>query len=373
MGQRSGEMSLRAPSADSTQATAPHLKAIPKRNYRFRTLGMGLSFFAIAAVLTELNAPWQAWAWAIFICLLWPHLAYQLSSRSNDPFRAELRNLVIDSALAGSLVPLIHFNLLPSVVLVTVASADKINIGVRGLLQRSLPGVVIGALITGTLTGFAMDPATSMFVMLATLPIMVIHTLAVSLSSHRLIRRVQSQNMRLDEISRIDSLTGLEMRGHWRKNASELLANHVARIAEVSMLLVDVDLFKQINDRNGHTTGDDVLRAIANVIKEALPPGSHAGRIGGDEFAVAMPVDEANASKVASKILAGVEALEFAKVPLLRCSVSIGIAEPVENDPHLRAWLEAADHALYRAKAAGRNRIARRSTALSDLHMETNA
>lgn len=366
-------MNLRAPPADATQATPPHLQAIPRRNYRFRTLGMGLSFIALAAVLTELDAPWPAWSWVIFCCLIWPHVAYQLARRNRDPFRAELRNLMIDSALAGSLVPVIHFNLLPSVVLVTVASADKINIGVRGLLRRSLPGVVIGALVMGMITGFEMDPATSTLVLLATLPIMVIHTLAVSLSSHRLIRRVQAQNLRLDEISRIDSLTGLEMRGHWRKRASELLAKHVTGIAEASMLLVDVDLFKQINDRHGHTIGDDVLRAIAKVIKEALPPGGHAGRIGGDEFAIAMLFDEAYASKVASKILDGVEALEFAQAPRLRCSVSIGIAAPVDHDPRLRAWLEAADQALYRAKAAGRNRIASRSIELSELHSKRDA
>ena len=355
-------MTKRAATPQAANTSPLHLQALPRRIYRFRTLGMGLSFFGIATVLTELDAAWPAWAWASFCCLLWPHIAFQVARRNSDPFRAELRNLMIDSALAGSLVPMMHFNLLPSVVLVTVASADKINIGVRGLLLRSLPGVLIGALIMGMLTGFSMQIATSTPVLLATLPIMVIHTLAVSLSSHRLIRRVQSQNLRLDEISRIDSLTGLEMRGHWQDNAGELLANHVAGTTRASMLLVDVDLFKQINDRNGHTIGDDVLRAIAAVIKNALPPGGHAGRIGGDEFAIVMPMDEDFARKVASNILAGVESLEFAFVPPLRCSVSIGIAEPVADDPSLRAWLERADHALYRAKAAGRNRIAGHSS-----------
>ena len=357
--------------AEATQRHPGHLQSLPKRIYRFRTLGMGLSFLAIATVLIELDAAWPAWAWASFCCLIWPHAAYQLARRNGDPFRAELRNLMIDSALAGSLVPVMHFNLLPSVVLVTVASADKINIGVRGLLLRSLPGVLLGALIMGVLTGFSMDLATSTPVLLATLPIMVIHTLAVSLSSHRLIRRVQSQNLRLDEISRTDSLTGLEMRGHWRGNADQLLANHAAGTTQASLLLVDVDLFKQINDRNGHTTGDDVLRAIATVIKNALPPGSHAGRIGGDEFAIAMPMDENCARRVAANILAGVEALEFACVPPLRCSVSIGIAGPVAENANLRAWLEAADHALYRAKAAGRNRIAIRNG--SDSRLRENA
>lgn len=353
-------MTMRAATSEASNASPMRLQALPKRIYRFRTLGMGLGFLPIAVVLMELHAPAPYWAWAIGCCLLWPHLAFQLASRNADPFRAELRNLTIDSAIAGSLVPLMHFNLLPSVALLTMASADKINTGVRGLWLRSLPGMLLGMLAIGLLTGFSMSLATSTVVLVATLPLLIIHTLAVSLSSYQLIRKVQSQNVRLDELSRVDSLTGLESRGHWQEQVGLLLTSYMAGTAQASMLLIDVDLFKQINDRHGHATGDDVLRAIAVAIETALPPGSHAGRIGGDEFAVAVPVDGRSANDVASSILARVEALQFARIPPLRCSVSIGIAEPATDDPSLRAWLEAADHALYRAKAAGRNRIASR-------------
>lgn len=353
-------MSIRATARETTQASPIRLQTLPKRIYRFRTLGMGLGFLPVATVLAELNAAWPAWAWAVCCCLLWPHMAYWLASRNVDPFRAELHNLAIDSALAGSLVPLMHFNLLPSVVLLTVVNADKINSGVRGLWLRSLPGMLLGLLAMAILTGFSMQPATSTNVLLASMPIMVIHTLAVSLSSYQLIRKVQSQNVRLDKLSRVDNLTGLESRGHWQEQVSLLLAKHMAGEAPASMLLVDVDLFKQINDRHGHIMGDDVLRAIAFAIEESLPPGSHAGRIGGDEFAVAVPADAHAARLIAGSILARVEALQFSRIPPLRCSVSIGIAEPIPDDPGLRAWLEAADHALYRAKAAGRNRIASR-------------
>ncbi|MGV8923662.1 MAG: diguanylate cyclase [Thermomonas sp.] len=355
-------MSIQNPARDTTHDSRTHLKAFPRRVYRFRALGMGLGILPISVVLTELGVSWPAWTWAVLSCLVWPHIAYQLSSRSGDPFRAELRNLSLDSAFAGSLVPLMHFNLLPSVVLLTMASADKINTGVRGLLVRSLPGMLIGAVVMGALTGFAMQPATSMPVLLATLPIMVIHTLAVSLGSYQLIRKVQSQNARLDELSRVDSLTGLESRGHWQEQAGLLLSSYCTGKSAASMLLIDADHFKQVNDRHGHASGDDVLRAIGVAITANLPPGSHAGRIGGDEFAVALPIPADAAMEVANGILARVATLEFPQVAALRCSVSIGIAEPVAEDPSLRTWLEAADHALYRAKAAGRNRIASRDT-----------
>ncbi|MEO6227857.1 MAG: diguanylate cyclase [Thermomonas sp.] len=339
-------MSRQTSATDSTQPSPLHLQSLPRRVYRFRTLGMGLSLLPIAVVFHEIEAAWPAWAWGIFSCLLWPHIAYQWASRSADPFRTELRNLAIDSAIASSLVPLMHFNLLPSVMLLTVASADKINTGVRGLLMRSLPGMVLGMLVMAAMTGFSIQAATSNDVLLACLPVLIIHTLAVSLSSYQLIRKVQSQNVRLDELSRVDSLTGLESRGYWQEQVTSLLASHLAGTVQASMLLVDVDRFKQINDRHGHATGDDVLRAIAIAIETSLPPGSHAGRIGGDEFAVAVPVDGPSAQAVANSILAKVEALQFARIPPRGCSVSIGIAEPAMDDSSLRAWLEAADHAL---------------------------
>ena len=319
---------------------------------------MGLGLLPVVAVLIELQSAWPAWAWTAFACVVWPHLAYQLASRSKDPFHAELRNLTIDSLLAGSLVPLMHFNILPSVVLLTVVTADKINTGVRGLVPRSVGAMLLGVLAGAVLTGFAMQPTTSVKVLLTCLPILVIHTLAVSASSYQLIRKLRSQNVRLDELSKVDTLTGLESRGHWQEQVELLLARHANATTNASMLLVDVDLFKDINDCHGHATGDDVLRGIAIVIRNALPPGSHAGRIGGDEFAVAIPVGSEQAHAIATRIVAGVQALDFARMPPLRCSVSIGVAEASDEALSLRAWLEASDLALYRAKAAGRNRIA---------------
>jgi diguanylate cyclase len=341
----------------SSHETPIRLHSLHRRVYRFRTLGMGLGLLPIMVVLSELQAGWPWWAWALACCLLWPHLAYVLAARSRDPFKAELRNLMVDSALAGSLVPAMQFNLLPSAMLMTVTTADKVNTGVRGLWWRALPGMLLAILAVGAISGFAVRFPTSTPVLLACLPIMVIHTLAVSASGYRLIRKVQKQNERLDVLRRHDSLTGLQSRGHWQEQVAALLARHADGAEPASMLLVDVDLFKAINDRHGHATGDDVLRGIAAVIGDAIPPGSHAGRVGGDEFAIAVPAALAEVQQVAERIRAGVAALDFPRRPPLRCSVSIGMAEPVAGDETLRGWMEAADRALYLAKAAGRDRI----------------
>lgn len=334
----------------------PHLHNLHRRTYPMRTLGMGLAVLPVLVVLHELDAGWPAWAWTLFCSLGWPHVAWLRARHSRVPYRAELTNFMIDSAMAASLAPIMHFNLLPSAMLVTLATADKINAGVRGLWSRSLLGMLVAILVTSVLTGFQLDIATSTPVLLACLPLMVIHTLAVSVTSYRLVRKVQKQNLRLDELTRSDSLTGLQSRDHWQQQAGSMLVSHGAG-QPASMLLVDVDLFKAINDRHGHAIGDDVLRGIAAVIRAALPEGSHAGRLGGDEFAIVMPVDAREAHAIAEGIRAGVATLDLPHLPSLRSSVSIGSAAPPSHDADLRTWMEAADHALYRAKAAGRDRV----------------
>ena len=344
---------------------ATKLRSLPHRTYRFRVLGMGLACPTVFMVLAELQAHPLAWAWASFVCLVWPHLAYLVARRSGDPLRAELRNFVIDSALAGSLVPLMQFNLLPSVILLTVVSADKINAGVRGLWLRSLPGMVLALLAMALVTGFALQPVTSMAVILASLPILVIHTLAVSLSIVHLVRRVQRQNLQLEELSRRDGLTGLFNRRHWQEHAEARLRAFQQRGEPATLMLLDVDRFKEINDRLGHAVGDDVLRAISHLLLTTrIARDEQVGRLGGDEFVVALAWSMAEAEVAAERLRAKVSELRFEAFPALTCSISIGLAlPPPDAKLGLREWIEAADRALYEAKRAGRNRVGgRRAT-----------
>ena len=334
------------------------LASLPQRTYRFRVLGMGLAFLPLAVVLRELDGHWLAWGWIAFCGLAWPHLAYLIATRSRDPLAAELRNFVVDSAMAGSWVPLMHFNVLPSAVLLAVVSADKFNTGVRGLWLRALPATVAAGVLAALLTGGAFQPHSSMAVVLASLPILIIHTLAVSLGSYKLVRRVQRQNLQLEAVSRTDALTDLANRRHWEEQAQALLVQHHRSGAAATLLLIDVDRFKGINDRHGHAVGDDVLRAIAGVLREHVPADGHAGRLGGDEFVVALPLAAQAAAGLAEQLRCAVQALEFPRQPGLRCSLSIGMAAAPDGVLGLREWIEAADRALYRAKETGRNRVA---------------
>lgn len=332
---------------------------LPLRVYRFRVLGMGLAALPLGVVMVEHQAPLASWIWALFTCLLWPQFAYWRARRSRQRFNTELHNLMFDSAIAGSWAALMHFAVLPAVLVTVVATADKINTGVRGLWRRSLPGMLLGILLAGWLTGFAFQPQTSMPVLLACLPILLIHTLSVSLASSRLVRRVQQQNRQLDEFSRLDVLTGLNNRGSWQNLANTLLQHHQASGQAATLMMIDVDRFKGINDQYGHILGDDVLCSIAATLRHGSSVDAHIGRFGGDEFAIALPVALAEATVIAERLRCAVEKLKLAHAPELRCSISLGLAEADDTEINLRQWMEAADRALYQAKQSGRNNTAR--------------
>ena len=234
-----------ADAGPSLPAVAPErLARMPRQVYPLRVLGMGLGGLALAAVLHENGAPPGAWLWLLFTALLWPQLALWLSLRSAHPHRTEVRNLLFDSALAGIWVGLMHFNLLPSVLLVTLATVDKISTGVPRQWLQSLPLVLAGMLLGAAATGFAFEPETSLLVMLASLPMLLIHTIAVSLAANRMIIRIREQNRELDRLHRIDALTGLAGRRHWQQRAEAALQALHEQGRSATLLMVDIDHFK---------------------------------------------------------------------------------------------------------------------------------
>ncbi|HLM53014.1 MAG TPA: diguanylate cyclase [Pseudoxanthomonas sp.] len=325
--------------------------------YPHRIVGMALTALPVVAVLHQRDASMAAWLFVTFATLVWPHLAYVLAKYSADPRRTEMRSLLIDSAIAGAWPPLMHFNLLPSALLLTLSSMDKISTGIRGLWRRSLPGMLLSLLLCAALTDFAFEPVTAMPVILACLPIMLIHMVSVNLSSHRLLRKVRLQNQELDRLHRVDMLTGLSARTDWEQHAERLMQRSAASGEPIGLLLIDIDEFKQINDRHGHSAGDDALRALANTLRSNLRATDRAGRLGGDEFVVLLPATgAAQAQDIAERLRNAVAYLRLREHPGVRLTISIGVAILDAAPTPLRAWLNAADHALYRAKRNGRNR-----------------
>jgi diguanylate cyclase len=344
---------------------------LPRRIYRLRVLGMALAALCVAAVLHENQAPLAIWLWLLFTGLIWPQLALLVATRSETPYRTEIRNLLFDSTLVGMWVALMQFNLLPSVLLITLATVDKISTGIQRLWLWSLAAMALGCMSAGLFTDFAFQPVTSMSVLLACLPMLFIHSIAVSQASYRLAREVKRQNRLLDELSRLDVLTGLDGRRYWMAEAEHLLQHRHDSGEAATLLMIDVDHFKSINDTYGSTVGDEVLRAVAAVIRGSIRNIDKAGRFGGDEFGLVLQGTGAHAARiVAERIRHGVEEIAMSGIPELRCTVSTGIAEATESETDMLDWLEAAGGALYRAKTEGRNRVVCQPTRLDGPQVE---
>ncbi len=342
---------------NAEQTSSKHKTFMPTVVYKFRILGMGLGGLPVAVVLLENNSPYPYWFWWLFTCYIWPYLAFLRAKKSKSPFISERNNLLFDSFIAGTWVSLLHFNLLPSILLLTITTADKISSGIKKLWVRSLPFVVVGILLPTIFTQFAFQPHTSTNVILACLPILLLHTFFVSFGSYKLVRKVQKQNKKLRELSEIDFLTHLYNRGHWQKKVELMLDNCKDSKKTASIILIDVDEFKTINDKYGHSIGDDVLKSIAKTIKESMPADSIVGRFGGDEFAAVIPYPLSDAIKVAQNIKSKVNTINCHDSKLIKCSVSIGLAEIDKEKCNLRNWFDSADQYLYQAKSHGRNQI----------------
>ncbi|MDP9236248.1 MAG: GGDEF domain-containing protein [Chloroflexota bacterium] len=145
-----------------------------------------------------------------------------------------------------------------------------------------------------------------------------------------------------------DSLTGLPNRRHFHQAYVASLGQSIADNVPLALMLIDIDHFKAINDRDGHPAGDDKLRQVAGALHAVVRRGDLVARYGGDEFIVISP----DATREGALALA--ERLRQAAVSC-DASVSIGVALFPDDAQMQDRLIAAADAALYRAKRAGRN------------------
>jgi len=168
------------------------------------------------------------------------------------------------------------------------------------------------------------------------------------------LRRDRDHARRLADI---DSLTGLYNRRGWTDRVLALDEDLRGEGASYSVLFLDLDRFKELNDRLGHEAGDAALRTLATVMREELREQDLIGRFGGEEFVVALPgADRLHAARVAERIRARLQALAAEDPADAMRTVSIGAATLNEGET-TSALLKRADKAMYAAKAAGRNRV----------------
>ena len=183
----------------------------------------------------------------------------------------------------------------------------------------------------------------------------------LSLMFARLLRRRFEMENQLQQLAWFDSLTGLPNRIQLQREACRVLANAKQNASNFATLFIDLDRFKRVNDTQGHAVGDEVLREIAERLREYIHTGDSISRLGGDEFlAILQNCDVLKAMHVAGRILQTVRqpvALDSKRGTSITISASIGIAIYPYDGQSTDILLRNADLAMYQAKSGGRNRI----------------
>ncbi|WP_341706713.1 diguanylate cyclase [Halopseudomonas sp.] len=170
--------------------------------------------------------------------------------------------------------------------------------------------------------------------------------------------RAQRARMVSDALAR-DSLTGLLKHADIKEQV-ELEGERAQRSkTPLAIAMIDIDHFKQVNDQHGHASGDSVIRALSNLLRQRLRKVDRLGRYGGEEFVAVLPgCSQQDAVNILDNIRQAFEALQFsAEQSQFNCTFSAGISTCSAPEWDTSALLEQADRALYHAKKAGRNRI----------------
>lgn len=166
----------------------------------------------------------------------------------------------------------------------------------------------------------------------------------------------------LQRQAHLDYLTGLPNRRNFMERGEIELSRTQRYDNSLSILMLDIDHFKRINDSYGHQSGDVVLKSVAMTFQKVLRSEDIIGRLGGEEFAVILPeTGIEKATEVAERLreIITADEVELSDGIKIKFTVSIGIAALIDNDSNIDFLLNEADKALYKAKQTGRNRVCR--------------
>lgn len=170
--------------------------------------------------------------------------------------------------------------------------------------------------------------------------------------------QLRQRNAELEHLSRTDPLTGLYNRRHLVEELNRRHSDAVRYQYSLCVALLDLDLFKQINDTYGHSAGDQVLHAFAGHLHSELRAGDVAGRWGGEEFLVILPHTELDGALAVANRIRAATAAEPVSVDGQRIAVTVSGGCTLGPADSPEAMVHLADVGLYRAKSSGRNQIA---------------
>lgn len=348
-------------------------------NHRVRSGTFVIVFAVIGAHMASKNYGVLAWGLLAAQFLLYPHLVYLFGRYARDPMRAEMRALVIDPLLMGIWVATLGF---PLWITYSIAIGTIISISVyrsvRGMVE-AVVALTCGALLAIAVQGLHFSPRTDWPATLLSMTALTLYLLMVAKGAHaralklhaarkQLRQNELSLQRQLDEINDLqlqlheqasrDPLTGLYNRRYLDATMARELERCKREDKPLSLMLLDIDHFKRINDTYGHPGGDEVLRKIALMLSERSRATDVVCRYGGEEFLLLLPnMPQAAARELAEQYRTTLEATpilfgEFS----IRATSSIGIATYPDHGKSAEELIGCADQAMYRAKVNGRNR-----------------
>lgn len=356
-------------------------------NYRYRAGSFVMAAAIIGAHLLGKAYGPLAWGLLAMQFLLYPHLLYWRARYSRDPLRAELNNLLLDALLLGVWVAALGFPLWISFALFVSTAINLTTFrGPQGIAQASaalLGGMLLGIAIFGLRLSLSTDAVVTALsiVGLAIYLLMVVngaYSRALKLREVRARLRLSEQELQaandtlrgqLDEIHALqsqlkeqanrDSLTGLYNRRYLDATIERELQRCKREGHALSLVLIDIDHFKGINDTFGHQAGDAVLKHMAGLLLEHSRGADVVCRYGGEEFLLLLPgMPQAVALERAESYRAALESanIQFGEFEI-KATLSIGLSCYPGHGKSPDELIGRADEALYRAKSQGRNRI----------------
>ena len=356
-------------------------------NYRLRTASFAFSFVIIGTHMWGKGYGEIAWVMLVLQFLIYPHLMFLRARHATDSQQAEINNLFVDTLLMAMWTSFLQF---PLMIALMLWNATSINLTfTRGLIgiPIALSAVATGILISFFFLGIHFSPETGSLVNLLCWVGLSCYLLAIGNGAHT--RNLQLRKTRerlrmgeqtlhianetlkrqLDEIQKLqaelneqairDPLTGLYNRRYLETIFARELARCNREGQQLTLMMIDVDYFKGINDTYGHQGGDEVLKKLAALLLESIRPTDVACRFGGEEFLVLLPdmtldTGIARANEWRAAFAATTIPFEGAGI---QATMSIGIATYPEHGGSANELIGRADVALYRAKTGGRNRV----------------
>ena len=179
---------------------------------------------------------------------------------------------------------------------------------------------------------------------------------------------LEQANTELDRLSKTDNLTKLLNRGAWESLLNSEFERFRRYGHDCTLIMLDIDHFKQVNDQYGHQVGDDVIRHLADTMRHCLRHTEYLGRYGGEECAIILPETSLEgACVIAERLRATIAAATVNSHDTdLSYTVSLGVAALKPQTASSQQWLRQADDALYAAKHGGRNQVVCAENAASD-------